>query len=257
MGGLCCSSYSVQPSGFTANEKENFFYKLASPKEIREANELTVAPTRTIVGAPKLLNKLRKFNCTGRITMEKGTNFWMIILDKNWQDRQDTLQIEFSNEPGFLKTEFIDWGCDQGKKWADLMGLKGYSPGWFTPTSIAGMHISLGVFKPEDKPESLVEGKEVNFSITSFTTLPNVRSLPIFHPGIRTFKKGDITLMHCPTLWIFMDVDVMDFDFNFKYPPHVSLACYGLKFVPLKAVTELHESLKAAGCRGEYEYGKE
>lgn len=86
--------------------------------------------------------------------------------------------------------------------------------------------------------------------------MTNGRALPILHPGIRTFKKGHTKLMHCPTLWIFMDVDVKDFDYNFRYPPHVSLACYGLKNVPVEGVAKLHESLKAAGCRGDYEYGK-
>jgi len=118
------------------------------------------------------------------------------------------------------------------------------------------MHITLGVFKPDDKPDCIVEGKKVKFSITGFKTMPYMNALPIIYPNQETSQIGDITLMHCPTRWFFMAVDVKNFDFDFKYPPHVSLACYGLKNVPQIAVSELHESLKAAGAREDYEYGK-
>jgi len=117
MGGVCCSSDThQQPSNLTEEEKENFFFKLAPPKKLIEANEFTVVLTKTVIEVPKFLDRLRMFNCTGTIIKEEESNFWMIKLDKNWQDRRDTLRKDVSNEPAFQRAEFINQGVDQAQK---------------------------------------------------------------------------------------------------------------------------------------------
>jgi len=254
MGNFCCSD--VQPKRPCAKEREDFIYKLASPSKLKEAYQTTIDDDRTVVEAPDFISKLRKLNSTGRIVMEEGTNFWYIKLDKNWQNLQDNLRVTLSNDSAFQRTEFVKQATDQVSKWAALLGLVAHQDGWFTPTSKAGVHITLGVFKPDDKPDGIYEGKEVDFTIKNLATVSNTDALPTINPGQQTFQKGNNILIHCPTRWYYMVVDVKDFDFDFKHPPHVSLACYGLINVPLKALNELQESLKLNGCKENSEHGK-
>jgi len=112
------------------------------------------------------------------------------------------------------------------------------------------MHISLGKFKPTDKPPCFVEDTVVSFSIEKFSTIPTNWPDPMLIPGQREFKlldqAGQAILRHFATQWYFVDIVVNDFDFKFKMPPHISLACYGLMYVP-------EEKVKVGKT---YEYGK-
>jgi len=265
MGNMCsqCSHKSEEPpkpvSCFERREKkkEVFSYKLAPIEELKKAKESVPDQTKTVIEVPNLLEKLRKLKCTGTITLERGSNFWMIILDDNWQDQK--LQDELLNAISYDKAcrdDFITQADRKAKKWASLLGLRTESKGFFSPTNTAGLHISLGVIKPDEKPDCVVEGQKVNFSIISFTTMPITRALPPIYPAQRTTSKGNITLMSCPTRYYWIDVNVEDFDFQFTYPPHVTLACYGLLKVPKAAVQEMHDSLEAAGYGSKYQYGK-
>lgn len=251
MGAACCSTDHIEPlvPVRSLEQKNDFCYRVASPQMVKEASKSIVDPSKKVVEAPGFLSRLRKFNCIGRITREEGSNSWTIKLDKHWQDYQDSLRKDLSKEPAFQKTDLINPCVDQAKKWAALLGLEGHPHGWFTPTSKAGMHITLGVFEPEDRPVCISEGKTVKFSITNFSTMLDVRPLPMLNPGQLTFNKDDLVLIHCPTRWFYMEVDFQDFNFNFECSPHVSLACYGLKDVPLEAVSDLHASLKSASGR--------
>jgi len=253
MGNFCCSR-DLRPKRPSASEKEDFIYKLAPPSKIKEAYDTTIDYKKTVVEAPDFISKLRKLNSTGKIVMEEGTNFWYIKLDKKWQDLQDNLRVTLSNGSAYQRTEFVKQCTDQVSKWAALLGLVAHQDGWFTPLSKAGIHITLGVFKPDDKPDVIYEGKKVSFTIKNLVSVPNTDALPILYPGQRTFQKGNNILIHCPTRWWYVEVDVKDFDFDFKHSSHVSLACYGLINVPLKALKELHESLKLSGCKDNSEY---
>jgi len=234
-------------------------YKIATTEKLVEANKRSPNLTKTVVEAPKFLERLRNLNCTGTVTSESGTNFWSIVLDDIWQRqhlRGDFVK-EIRTEKAFNRDDFINQAESQAQEWGKLLGLSSVAPDFFIPTSEAGMHISLGLIKPEEKPDFVVDGKRVSFTIKGFTTMPYMRALPIIYPAQRTTEIDGIICMDFPTRWYFLDVDVQDFEFNFKYQPHVSLACYGLRKVPRKAVAEMHETLKAIGARdGDYVYGK-
>jgi len=241
------------------DQLRDFTWKLASIEKLVEANKRSPSLTKTVVEAPQFLERLRNFKCTGRVTLESGTNFWSIVLNDNWQQqhlRGDFLD-EIRHEKAFNREDYINQAESQAKEWGKLLGLSSICPDFFKPTSQAGMHVSMGLIKPEETPDFVVDGKMVSFTIKGFTTMPYMRALPIIYPAQRTTEIDGVTFMDFPTRWYFLDVDVEDFDFNFKYQPHVSLACYGLKKVPLQAVVEMHEALKAVGARdGDYEYGK-
>jgi len=237
----------------------NLTYKVATSEKLIEASKRVPNLIKTVVEAPKFLERLRNLNCTGTVTLENGTNFWSIVLDESWQRlhlRGDFLW-EIRAEKAFNRDDFINQAESQAKEWGKLLGLRRITHDFFIPTSEAGMHISMGLIKPEEKPDFVVDGKKVSFTIKGFTTMPYMRALPIIFPAQRTTEINGIICMNFPTRWYFLDVVVQDFEFNFKYQPHVSLACYGLKKVPRKAVAEMHETLKAIGARdGDYEYGK-
>lgn len=206
---------------------------------------------------PKLLERVREIKCTGKVTIEEGSDFGMIILNDEWQKLQEELLEVLRSEKAACREEFISQASAKANDWGNLIGLVQKHSGFFTPTNSVGLHISLGKINKEEKPDCVVEGKEVCFSIQGFSTMPVMWALPQIVPSQKTTTVGDITLMNCPTRWYFITVEMKNFDFLFKYPPHVTVGCYGLMSVPEVAVKEMHKSLQESGYgSGEYEYGK-
>jgi len=234
-----------------------YSYKLASIRELVSASERKQEFCKTVIEAPKFLERLSEIKCTGKVTLEEGTNFGMIILNDKWQKVQEELLELLRGEEIACREDFISQATSQANEWRNLLGLIKCHSGFFAPTSLAGLHISLGKINEEDKPDCVVEGKEVRFSINGFTTMPTMWSLPKIYPSQKTKVMGDLVLINCPTRWYFANVEVKNFDFPFKYPPHITLGCYGLMNVPRAAIREMNESLKEAGSGcAEYEYGK-
>jgi len=234
-----------------------YSYKLASIRELVSASDKKLGFCKTVIEAPKLLERLSDINCTGKVTLEEGTNFGMVILNDKWQEVQEELLELLRGEAVACRDDFIYQATSQANVWRNLLGLGKCQSGFFAPISLAGLHISLGKINDEEKPDCVVEGKEVRFSINGFATMSTMWPLPKIYPSHRTKVMGDLVLINCPTRWYFANVEVKNFDFPFKYPPHITLGCYGLMNVPLAAIREMNESLKEAGsgCT-EYEYGK-
>jgi len=233
-----------------------YSYKLASLEELVSASKKKQGFCKTVIEAPKLLERLSDIQCTGKVTLEEGTNFGMILLNDKWQEVQEELLELLRREEVACREDFINQATSQANEWRNLLGLIKCQSGFFTPVSLAGLHISLGKIN-EEKPDCVVEGKEVRFSISGFTTMPTLSALPKIYPSQKTKVVEDLVLINCPTRWYFANVEVKDFDFPFKYPPHITLGCYGLMNVPRAAIREMNESLKEAGSGcAEYEYGK-
>jgi len=237
--------------------KELYSYKLAAIEDLIKASERKQEFCKTVIEVPMLLDRLKELECSGKIILEAGSNFGMVVLDEKWQELQEDLMEVLSREKAAYREDFISQASRKANEWGKLLGLAQNQIGFFTPTSSAGLHISLGKIDEEEKPECVVEDKEVRFLIKGFTTMPSMFALPKIYPSQRTTVVGDITLMNCPTRWYFINVEVEDFDFPFKYPPHITLGCYGLMNVPQAAVKEMHKSLAevGSGC-ADYEYGK-
>jgi len=242
--------------GFETN-KEFLSYKLASIKELVSASERKQEFCKTVIEVPKLLERLNEIKCTGNVTIEEGSNFGMIILNDKWQEVQEELLELLRSEEVACGEEFISQARSQANQWGYLLGLTKDQNGFFTPISLAGLHISLGKINVEEKPDCVVEGREVKFSIKGFTTMPTMWALPKIYPAQRTKVMDNTVLMNCPTRWYFANVEVQNFNFPFKYPPHVTVGCFGLMNVPQAAIREMNKSLKEAGSGcAEYEYGK-
>jgi len=232
-------------------------YKLATVEELKKASVRKQKLCKTVIEVPKLLERFRGFKCSGKIVVEGGTNFGMILLDIKWQELKTELLEVLRNEKAACRKDFIKQATDRALSWANLLGLEKKEIGFFTPISSAGLHISLGKINQEAKPDCVVEGKKVNFFIKSCTTMPAMQVLPLIYPAQRKKVLSGIKFIDCPTRWYFGDVEMEDFDFPFIYPPHATLGCYGLMNVPQAAVEEMHKSLRDAGSgRAKYEYGK-
>jgi len=240
------------------SERETYSWKLASIEEIIKAYERKEEfCNKTIIEAPNLLNRLSELECSGKIVLEEGTNFGMVVLGEKWQELQEELLEVLSREKEAYRPEFISQASGKASEWGNLLGLAKNQTGFFCPVSAAGLHISLGKINEENKPDCVVEGGEVRFLIKGCTTMPSLFSLPKIYPCQRTTVVGDTALMNFPTRWYFLSIEVEDFNFPFKYPPHITLGCYGLMNVPQAAVKEMYRSLEKAGAgSSNYEYGK-
>jgi len=248
---------SVTKTKSFKTNKELWSYKLASIKELVVASERKQEFSKTVMEVPKLLERLSEIKCIGKVTIEEGSNFGMIILDDAWQEVQEELIELLRVEEVACREEFIRQARSQANEWGYLLGLTKDQNGFFTPISLAGLHISLGKINEKEKPDCVVDGREVKFSITGFTTMPTMWALPKIYPAQKTKVMDKTVLMNCPTRWYFANVEVQNFDFPFKYPPHITLGCFGLINVPQAAIREMNKSLKetGSGC-AEYEYGK-
>jgi len=214
---------------------------------------------------PNILEVLRKLKCTGTIMKEDPNNFWVIKMNDEWQNKQEELveimQMDLKVNDSVAYNDSFDKADELARKWAKKLNIKENSYmkyGFFSPASEIGVHISLGKFEPADKPQCLIEGTVVSFSIGKFATFGTNWKRPTVIPGQREFKlpaSGEAVLRHFATQWYKVNVDVHDFDFKFKLPPHISLACYGLMYAPTEEA--LRWSLRDTGSReNSYEYGK-
>jgi len=216
-------------------------------------------PLKRFIKLPKLCEKLRDANVVwnGTIIQEKGTDFWAIKLHESWQNISNELVEIIKNED--VHKDVIERAANKAMMWKDLFAsqwlesLGSEAIDFFEPQNILGLHISLGKLLPEVKPECIVEGKKINFSHRSYSTIETSWHHPLLIPGQRQVnhhKQQDAApLMHCPTQWYFLDVNFTDFNFEFKFPPHISLACYGLKYVREEDVKRINDP------KLKYEYG--
>jgi len=229
-------------------------WQIAAVEKLQEASNYKPNLVKIPLEVPKLREALGKLKCSGKIVCEEGTNFWHIKLDDTWQQNRGVLLEHLKNENEAKKKDFIDQADGMALKWGKLLGLQDPSRGFFTPPGLAPLKISMGSIKPEEKLDHIIEGKEVSFTIQGVTTMASNWSLPVIFP---TQLRDDSLVMNCPTRWYFVSVEMNDFVFKFKYPPHISLGCYGLKNVPKEAVSEMNRILKEAGSKEVvYEYGK-
>jgi len=208
---------------------------------------------------PNVLEELKKLSFTGTIMQEHENNFWVIRMNEDWQNKQEVLveilAMDLKENKDDAYNDSFNKARDLSKVWANQLSAKENSHmkhGFFSPTSKVGFHISLGHFKTpnEPPPPCLVEGTVVSFSIEKFSTSATKRPRPTIVPGQRKFKlpnvAGEANLRHFATQWYQVDIVVNDFNFKFKFPPHISLACYGLMFAPEKAAIVAEN----------YQYGK-
>lgn len=196
---------------------------------------------RFVINLPSVCEKLHSLNWTGTITHEKANKFWAIKMDQSWQDIQDEL-VEIVKKENVHK-DFLENATSKAEGWKELLKSKWLDTlgseaiGFFTPTSNSGMHVTLGKFETETKPDCLVEGKKVSLAYRSCSTIESNGKIPVIYPGQREVYHSNqedyAPLMHCTTQWYLLDVEVMDFDFPFRWPPHITLAAYGLKYVPI------------------------
>lgn len=229
-------------------------WQIAPAEELVQANDDKPILTKIIIKVPKLSEELGLLKCSGTIVCEEKTGFWCIVLDDTWQQKRSVLLERLKNEEDALRKEFIQQADDKATLWANLLGLRESPRGFFTPPGLAPLKISMGRIEPEEKPDHVTEGKKVSFTIKGVTTMSCNWSLPVIYP---TQIRDNKSTMNCPTRWYFVNVEMNDFFFKFKYPPHISVGCYGLMNVPKEAVSEMQSILKEASSQEfVYEYGK-
>ena len=115
--------------------------------------------------------------------------------------------------------------------------------GWAVPPSMAGLHITLGVYDKncKDFPSILEHNKKVTFSIESLTSFPSWRELPTHLAGQKIDNNG---FCFYPTHFIFLDIKWQNgFEFETKFSPHVSIACIATK-LNAQDVIQYNENIK-------------
>lgn len=215
-------------------------------------------PVKKLIELPKVREKLRDVIWTGKIIQEEGTDFWGIELNDGWQNiREDLVKLVKDED---LDTDDLEtatnkaeeWKKELKSEWLEKLGSEAID--FFAPTGGFGLHISLGKILPEQMPECVVKGKAISFKYKSFSTVATNWKHPKIIPGQLKIShpKGDNynPLLHCPTQWYLLEVEVEDFDFAFKLSPHVSIACYGLMYVPKADIERTYKG------HSDYEYGK-
>jgi len=240
-----------------ANGSEESDSKVQLPEEKPAfLSRLSQNPKKYTVDFPRVFDKVNKLKAYGTLLKEEGTNFWFLHLNDSWQNsRAELLELiekdSDGNEDEAYKASFGE-ALKLAESWAKE--LTNSKCGFYTPTSLVDLHISLGTFEPESKPKCLVEGNIVNFSIKNCSTVGSNWPVPRILPCQRKFelpgKAGKAS--HFATQWFMIDVVVKDFDFQFHLPPHISIGCYGVMFAAEEMVRELSKTYTGP----KYEYGK-
>ena len=162
----------------------------------------------------------------GTIEFEEENKFWSICLGQEWCDECDSI-TKLSLDLIKDSEEYAE-SINLGKSWAKLLDDESPTIQCIKPPSLVGMHISLGRWSKtdEDIPKCLIEGKQVSFKIMGdIKTMKTFREIPTNLPGQYT-KNG---MRYYPTLWILAEIQFNDFQFETKYPPHISLACVAVQ----------------------------
>jgi len=172
----------------------------------------------------------------GTIHYDALTRYWYIKLPPEWQRTQkkivSVVHNSYRESPWYTESEqlCIVWNemintvlatADQSMSRPPVIRC-------VSPPSVVGLHISLTSkdISDPDLPRCLVVGRRVQFEISGLTSLRSQRPYPQNIAGQHTNADG---LRFYPTRWIFVKVNFVDFEFEPRYPPHISVGCVAVQ----------------------------